>query len=90
VHWISPAFLREGDDPLSTSIAPNADLRLLATTAVLEDIPAGPLRIVSVVTSKPAHVSDIEALEGSELSEAQIRAQLPGAQVRQTFVEVRP
>jgi anti-sigma factor RsiW len=90
VHWISPAFLRENEDPASTSIAPTASLRLLATTAVLDDVPAGPLRIVSVVTSKPAHVSDVEALEGSELSEAQLRARLPGAQVRGTSVEVRP
>jgi hypothetical protein len=66
------------------------ELLMLAQAGALDDAPAGALRIVSVVTLAPAHVSDVEALEGSELRAAQLRERLPGAQVRETRVEVRP
>jgi hypothetical protein len=90
VHWIAPPYLRPGDDPSSATLSPTPETHLLATTAVLDDVPAGPLRIVSVVTLAPAHVSDVEALEGSEVGAAQLQERLPGAQVCETRVEVRP
>jgi hypothetical protein len=47
------------------------------------------MRIVAVITSTPAHVSDVESLEGTELSASRIARQIPGAEVRETMVNVR-
>jgi hypothetical protein len=90
VRWIAPPYERAGDDPPSAVVGPGAELRLLATTAVFDDLPPGPLRIVSVVTASPAHVSDVEALEASGVTTAGVAARLPGAVVRETRIEVRP
>jgi len=88
VHWVSPAFERPEDDPASTALAPAATERLLPTTAVLEGVPAGPLRIVAVVTSSPAHVSDVESLAGGALGPSVLSGRFPDAMVRETVVRV--
>jgi hypothetical protein len=88
VHWISPAYARASDDPVSTMLAHTVDERVLGTTAVLEDVAPGPLRIVAVITAAPAHVSDVEAFEGRELGASQLVRRLPGADVRETVVEM--
>jgi hypothetical protein len=94
VHWISPAFARREDDPPSTVLpaapsAPSAlEERWLSTTAVLEDVPPGALRLVAVITATPAHVADVEALEGSDVSAERIERAIPGAEVRETRVRV--
>jgi hypothetical protein len=90
VHWISPPFTRPEDDPASTALPTAAGERTLDTTAVLDDLPPGPLRVVAVVTSTPAHVSDVESLEGSDLSATRLEARFPGAEVRETPVTVHP
>jgi hypothetical protein len=90
VRWITPPYERAGEDPPSAVIGPGAELRLLATTAVFDDLPPGPLRIVSVVTASPAHVSDVESFEASGVTTAHVAARLPGAVVHETRVEVRP
>jgi hypothetical protein len=88
VHWISPAYARASDDPVSTMLAHTVDERLLGTTAVLEDVAPGPLRIVAVITATPAHVSDVEAFEGRELGATELVRRLPGADVRETVVDM--
>jgi hypothetical protein len=88
VHWISPAYARASDDPVSTMMAPAVDERLLGTTAVLEDVAPGRLRIVAVITATPAHVSDVEALEGRDLDASQLVRRMPGADVRETVVDM--
>jgi hypothetical protein len=87
IHWISPSYSRPGDDPASTALPPTVDERVLETTAVLEDVVPGPLRVVAVITSAPAHVSDVEAFEGLELDASRLVQRLPGADVRETVIE---
>ncbi len=89
IHWISPRFTRSEDNPASTTLPPSLGERVLDTTVVLEDVSPGPVRIVAVITPAPAHVSDVESLEGTELSAARMARRLPGAEVRETMVEVR-
>jgi hypothetical protein len=86
VHWISPPYSRPEDNPASTRLQPTVNEQMLDTTAVLEDVAPGPLRIVAVITPRPAHVSDVEALDSSNLSAARLMVQLPGAEVRETLV----
>jgi len=88
VHWISPKYVRAEDDPPSTPLPGSVGERLLDTTAVLEDVSAGPLRVVAVLTSAPAHVSDIESLANSDLTAGRVARRLRGAEVRETLVEV--
>ncbi len=90
VHWISPAFTRREDDPPSTPVPAALEERVLPTTVVLEDVPAGTLRLLAVITATPAHVSDVEALEGSDVVAERIERAIPGAEVRETRVQVVP
>jgi hypothetical protein len=89
LHWISPRYTRPGDDPISTALPATIEEQLLDTTVVFEDITPGPLRVVAVITSMPAHVSDIERLEGMELRAGDLLERVPGAEVRETMLEVR-
>lgn len=88
VHWISPPYRSAQDDPISTRLAPTPGEHLLGTTAVFDDLAAGPLRVVTVITPSAAHVSDVEAL-GNDLSARRIAARLAGAEVRETLLQVR-
>ena len=88
VHWLSPAFTRREDDPPSTALEAGREERVLPTTVVLEDVPMGALRLVAVITMAPARVSDIEALEGTDVSAERIERAIPGAEVRETRVQV--
>jgi hypothetical protein len=89
VHWISPEYTRRETNPVSTVLPVSTEEQALGTTAVLADVPPGPLRIVAVITATPAHVSDVESLEGLELNAFRLVRQIPGADVRETVVEVR-
>lgn len=88
VHWISPPYVSAQGDPASTTLAETADERVLGTTAVFDDLADGPLRIVAVITPTPAHVSDVEDL-GADVTAGRLARRLPGAEVRETLVEVR-
>ncbi len=89
VHWISPMFTRSEDDPASTTLTPSTRERILDATVVFDDVSAGPLQVIAVITSAPAHVSDVESLAGAELGAAVLTRRLPGAEVRETIVDVR-
>jgi hypothetical protein len=89
VHWISPAYERAAADPPSTMLPAGAEQRLLSTTAVLDGVPAGPLRIVAVIGREPARVSDVERLGQPQLDARGIASRFAGAEVRETLVQVR-
>ena len=88
VHWISPKFSRSDDDPASTTLATSISEKLLDATVVFDDVSAGPLRVIAVITSAPAHVSDVESLSGTDVSAARLTHRLSGAEVRETIVDV--
>jgi hypothetical protein len=88
VHWISPAYTQSDDDPASTRLSGFTREQMLGATVVFEDVSAGPLRVVAVITSAPAHVSDVESLAGTGLSAARLTRRLPGAEVRETTLDV--
>lgn len=89
VHWITPAYERPGDRPAATSLPAAPGEQLLPTTAVLEGVAAGPLRIIAVVTPTAARVSEVETLGPRELTAAGIARRFAGASVRETVVQVR-
>ena len=88
VHWISPAYTRSDDDPPSTRLSASTREQMIGATVVFDDVRSGPLRLIAVITSAPAHVSDVESLAGTDLSAARLTRRLPGAEVRETTVDV--
>jgi hypothetical protein len=88
VHWLYPAFEREGEDPSSVVVPRSAAEALMPTSVVLDAPSAGPMRLVSIVTSSPLHVSDVEALRGGQLELSSLRARWPEAMVSAIEVTV--
>jgi hypothetical protein len=90
VHWIAPEFTAPGSDPEATSIAAATGERLLPTSAVFDDLAPGPLRVVAVITATPTHVSEVEQLSESQLSDRGLLERFPRAEVRQIPLQVSP
>jgi hypothetical protein len=89
VHWISPRYLRPDENPVATPLPVTAGESVLDTTVVLEDASPGPLRILAVISPAPAHVSDVESMEGDKRDAAHLAKRFPaGTDVRETVVEV--
>jgi hypothetical protein len=91
VHWIAPEFLKPGTDPEAVSIAPKVGAeRLLPRSAAFDDLAPGRLRIVTVITSEPTHVSAVEGLAAAELEVEGLARRFPGAEIRELTLEVLP
>jgi hypothetical protein len=89
VHWISPRYLRADENPVATTLPVTTGETVLDTTVVLEDVSPGSLRIVAVISPAPAHVSDVESMDGNEIDAAHLARRVPaGTDIRETVVEV--
>ena len=88
VHWISPRYSDASEDPLATELPATLDERVLPTTVVFEDVALGALRVISVISAAPTHVSDIEGLAATGLNPRDITRRLPHAEVRETVLRV--
>ena len=66
VHWLYPAFEDAASDPASVVLLPGMATTAMATEAVLDDVPPGPLQIYALVSSHPLHVSDVERIPPGE------------------------
>jgi hypothetical protein len=88
VHWIAPEFNEPGADPEALHIGPLRDERLLSTQVVFDDLAPGALRVVTLVSSEPSHVSQVEALSPGELGSAALSQRFPRAEVREITLMV--
>jgi hypothetical protein len=88
LHWIAPAYLTAGTDPTSLPLAASPRDVVLPKASVLDAPAAGPLHIFSIVTTRPLHVSEIEALP-HPLDADMLRRALPGADVRLRSLQLR-
>ena len=88
VHWIAPEFTAPGSDPEATSVAAATGERLLPSSAVFDDLAPGPLRVVAVITATPTHVSEVEKLSASQLSDRGLLERFPRAEIRQIPLQV--
>ncbi len=86
VHWIFPAYERAGEDPPSVSLPPSAGESLLSTSVILEDPKSGLVRFVSIVSSAPHHLSEVESLPAAELGPSALRARFHADLVDETVV----
>ena len=88
IHWLYPAYEKEGTDPESVLLE-TANGPKKMPTAVLLDSPAdGPLRLVSVLSEAPHHVSEIESLAPPGTSLDALRARWPDAVIDETVIAI--
>jgi hypothetical protein len=90
VHWIAPEFVTPGSDPEAVLIAPKASEQLLPSAVVFDDLAAGALTVVAIITREPLRVGEIEALSADNLSGERLVKRFPRAEVRQFLLDVAP
>jgi hypothetical protein len=90
VHWLYPAFDDSRADPPAVRLEPLHVQQALPDSVVLEDVPVGPLRVVSIISRGPLHVSSIEGLAAGERTLEPLRARFPDAQVSELLLRVEP
>ncbi len=90
VHWLYPAFDDPDTDPKSVRLEPLHVQQALPDSVVLEDVPPGPLRIVSVISRSPLRVSSVESLPTQERTVEGLRARFPGAGVSELLLRAEP
>ncbi len=73
VHWMYPAHESEDSNATSITLASTVTEVPQADSVEFEDLPAGELHLYSVVTEKPAHVNDVEALPRVDQSSLKAR-----------------
>ncbi len=88
VHWLYPGFTAPGDDPPAVALAISDTTQLLPETVVLDHVPAGPLRMIVVVSAERMRVSQVERLRGAELVAPALRRRWPAAAITEQLLEV--
>lgn len=88
VHWIAPPYTSASSDPEAAPVEPSSNEQLLPSVAVFDDLAAGPLRVVALISPTSLHVSDIETLPATQLTPAALAKRFPTAEVRQFSLEV--
>jgi hypothetical protein len=88
VHWLYPAYTTPKDDPTSISLERTDRERLFPTSVVLDAPAQGDLRIVSVATESPLHVSDIERRALPELTREGLERAFAGASVSELRITI--
>jgi hypothetical protein len=91
VHWIAPMWFDEHTDPASEPM-PHAERESPPVTGTALDRPAlGIMRVVTMMTPSPLHVSEVERMvhgrRGVDALDV-LRRSLPGAVIDETTVEV--
>jgi anti-sigma factor RsiW len=88
VHWITPRYDRADDDPVATEVPQHTEEQPLATSVVFDDLAKGPLRIVTLLSPAPLHVSQVERLSTADLAQGNLVHQFAGTAVRELVVQV--
>jgi hypothetical protein len=86
VHWLYPAFLDATRDPEALRLDPAAVQRALPESVVLEEVPDGALRVITLVTRERRHVSEIEGAPPADRTPEALRRRWPGARIDELSV----
>jgi len=88
VHWLYPAYTSQAEDPSSVPLAP-ADREHAMPTSVILDAPSqGDLRVVTIVTEGPRHVSEIETRAPDALAHEALEQAFPHGVVTELRLHV--
>jgi anti-sigma factor RsiW len=90
VHWLYPAYLAPGSDPAAVVLPPSREPSPLPDAVALEGVPAGALRLLTVLSPRPVTVSQVERLGPPALEPAELRRRFPGSRVDLLRVQVDP
>lgn len=90
IHWLYPPYLDASSDPASVPLAPAASETALPEVVVLDHPAPGPLRLISVVSSVPRRVSEIEQLSAADLQPDALRSRFHDDVVRELTAIVAP
>jgi len=88
LHWVYPGFEDAKKDPESVRLLPLQTRQALPDSVVLDDLPAGPFELVSLITREPLRVSKIESLPPGARNPAGLRARFADARISSLSVEV--
>jgi hypothetical protein len=89
VHWLYPAYTDRVTDPAAVPLSHTVDERVMPESVLLEDPAQGPLRLISLVTREPLHVSAIERMAPAELRAERLQAHFPDASVTEVDVVLK-
>jgi len=81
LHWAYPGFEDAKTDPEAVRLDPLQMKKVLPDSVMLDDLPAGPMELVTFISREPLHVSRIEALPASERSVASLRVRFSTARI---------
>jgi hypothetical protein len=90
IHWAYPGFEDAKTDPVAVRLEPLQMNRVLPDSVMLDDLLAGPLDLVTIVSREPLRVSRIESLSVSERSVASLRTRFSSARIESMSLRVAP
>jgi hypothetical protein len=90
IHWAYPGFEDAKSDPASVRLEPLQMHRVLPDSVLLDELPAGPLELVTFISRELTHVSRIETLPVLERSVASLHARFPSARIESLSLRVVP
>ena len=90
LHWIEPAWTDPSADPAPSPLPRTERDTPPSAATVLDNPAAGPMKIFTLVTPRPVHVSSVEGLAKGVLHADALQAAWPDAEVDEVVVHVQP
>jgi hypothetical protein len=81
IHWVYPGWGDARTDPEAIRLEALQMQKVLAESVMLDDLPAGPVDIITMITREPWRVSRIESLPRAERDVASLRRRFPSAHI---------
>lgn len=88
LHWVYPGFEDAKSDPESVRLLPLQTRQALPDSVVLDNLPAGTLELVCLITREPLRVSRIESLPPAERKLSALRAKFSDARITSLSLQV--
>jgi hypothetical protein len=88
LHWVYPGFEDAKKDPESVRLLPLQARQVLPDGVALDDLPAGELELLCLITREPLHVSQIEALPPGLRNSFDLRTRFAGARLTSLSLQV--
>ena len=90
IHWAYPGFEDPKTDPASVRLEPLQMNKVLPDSVLLDDLPVGPMELVTFISRESIHVSRIESLPVPERSVSSLRVRFPSARIDSLSLRVAP
>jgi hypothetical protein len=88
LHWVYPGFEDAKKDPESVHLLPLQARQVLPDGVALDDLPAGELELVCLITREPLRVSQIESLPATQRNSFDLRTRFVGARITSLALQV--